>query len=49
VHHHGIALANPVQQVQRLAALDQVILGEDLEPVDVRSAVEDLPVMALAP
>jgi hypothetical protein len=45
VHHDGIALADPVEHVQRLAALDHVVLGDDLEPVDGGGAFEDLPIM----
>ena len=45
MHHHGIALADPVEHAQRLAALDHVILGEHLEPVDFGRAVQDLGIM----
>jgi hypothetical protein len=34
-----------VEQVQGLATLDHIILGEDLEPIDGRVAVKDLPIM----
>src|SRR6185312_9013381 len=34
VHHQGKALAHPFQVVQRLAPGTQVVLGDDLEPVD---------------
>ena len=45
VHDDRIALADPIQHVERLAAFDHVVLGNDLEPVDGRLAVEDLLVM----
>src|SRR6476660_5538070 len=48
VHHHGVALANPIERAQRLAAGQHVVLADDLEPVDRRIAVQDLVVMLVA-
>ncbi len=45
VHHDGVALADLVEHVQGLAALDHVVLGDDLEPIDGRVAVKDLLIM----
>src|SRR6516162_3420731 len=41
VHGERVALADPGQEVQRLAARDQVVLRERLEPVDVRALRQD--------
>ena len=48
VHHHGIALADPVEHAQRLAARQHVIFADDLEPVDRRMALEDFVVVLRA-
>jgi hypothetical protein len=45
MHHHRIALDDFVEHRQRLSAGDHVVLGNDLEPVDVRIALEDVAVM----
>jgi hypothetical protein len=45
VHHHRIALANPVEHAQRLAARQHVVFADHLEPVDRRMTVEDFVVM----
>ena len=43
MHHHRVVAANRVEEVERLAAVDQVILAEDFEPVDVfRFAIENV-------
>src|ERR1700691_1457845 len=41
MHDQGIALAYPLQVVQRLAAGDEIVLGDDLEPIDGMTLVED--------
>ncbi|MNF14912.1 hypothetical protein D3C80_2173060 [compost metagenome] len=41
VHHQRVVLADGVQVIERLAALDQVVFREDLEPVDGRSLLEN--------
>jgi len=45
VHHHRIAFTDPEKKIERLAARHEVVLGDDLEPVDIRLRVEDLVVV----
>lgn len=45
MHHQGVVLADRIKEVESLAALHQVILGNDLEPVDRRPFLQDLPVI----
>jgi hypothetical protein len=45
MHYDGIAFADAVKDAQGLAAIDHVIFGDDLEPVDFRLAFEDLAIM----
>jgi hypothetical protein len=45
MHHHGVALANLIENAQGLTAFDHVVLGDDLEPVDLRRALQDLRIM----
>ena len=41
VHDHGVAFADAIQVVQRLAAGDHVVFAQDLEPVHRRPFVDD--------
>ncbi len=43
--HHAILLQNLVEHRQRPAAIDHVVLGDDLEPVDHRFSGEDVVVV----
>lgn len=45
VHHDGIPLADLVEDAQRLAARDHIVLGYDLEPIDGRRSIQDLRIM----
>ena len=40
VHDHWIVLADPIEEVQRLPPVDEVVLADDLEPVDGRTGLE---------
>ena len=48
VHDQRVVLADRVEVVQRLAALDQIILGEHLEPIDRRPVFENLLIVLTA-
>ena len=43
VQRHRIALDDLVEHVERTASGVEVVLGEDLEPVDLRGAGQDRP------
>ena len=46
MHDHRIILANSVQEIERLAAIDHVVFTEDLKPVDIlRLSIEYVLVM----
>ena len=40
--HHAVLLENLVEHVQRAAAIDHEIFGDDLEPVDDRLLLQDV-------
>ena len=43
MHDHRVILANRIEKIERLAALDHVVFAEDFEPVDIlRFAFEDV-------
>ncbi len=42
VHDHGIVGADAVEPFQRAPAVDQIVLGEDLQPVERRTGRRDL-------
>jgi len=48
MHHDGIAFADQLERVQRLAARNHVVFADDLEPVDVGIAAEDFVVVLMA-
>jgi hypothetical protein len=45
VLHHAVLLQDHVQDLERPAALDHEVLGDDLEPVDDRLPREDVRVV----
>ena len=46
--HHAILLQNPVENVQRAAAIDHKVFRDDFKPVDDRLAAEDVVVVGNA-